>query len=57
MTKKFFPDFTQQDYDKIIDCVEHRQRHYMVGDAVYNELGDLASELKRRRVAARPFAC
>ena len=57
MTQKFFPDFSQQDYDKIIDCVEHRQRHYMVGDAFYNELGDLASELKRRRIAARPFAC
>ena len=57
MTKKFFPDFSQQDYDKIIECVEHRQGHYLVGDAVYNELGALASELKHRRQSARPFAC
>ena len=57
MTTKFFPDFSQQDYDKIIECVEHRQGHYMVGDAVYNELGELVSELKHRRQAARPFAC
>ncbi len=57
MTKKFFPDFSQQDYDKIIECVEHRQGHYTVGDAFYNELGELVEELKHRRQAARPFAC
>ena len=50
--KKFFPDFSQKDYEKIIECVEHRQGHYSVGDAFYNELGDIASELKRRKESA-----
>ena len=57
MTRNFFPDFSQQDYDKIIECVERRQHNYVCGDKVYNELGSIANELKRRRQAARPFAC
>ena len=57
MTSKFFPDFTQKEYDQIIESVEHRQHHFVCGDKVYNELGNIADELKRRRQAARPFAC
>ena len=57
MTKKFFPDFTQQEYDQIIESVERRQHNFVCGDKVYKELGSIADELKRRRQAARPFAC
>jgi|TARA_B100002019_G_scaffold238933_1_gene214183 hypothetical protein len=57
MTKKFFPDFTKQEYDRIIESVERRQHNYVCGDKMYNELGGIAAELKRRQQAARPFAC
>ncbi len=56
MAKDFFPDFTKQDYSKIIEAVERRQHNFVCGDASYNELGKIANELKRRQMAARSFA-
>tara|TARA_R100000030_G_C3163382_1_gene101392 strand:+ start:264 stop:437 length:174 start_codon:yes stop_codon:yes gene_type:complete len=57
MSNNFVPDFTQQEYRKIIDAVERRQRNYICGDASYKELGAIADELKRRSKSAVPFKC
>ena len=57
MTTKFFPDFTQKEYDQIIESVERRQHNYVCGDKVYNELGNIADELKRRQASAIQFKC
>ena len=47
---KFMPDFSQQDYELMIDAIDYRRSHYTVGDAFYNELSDIIEELERRKV-------
>ena len=46
------PDFSKQDYDLIINAVDYRRSHYMVGDAFYNELSDIIIELEKRKEGA-----
>ena len=49
---KFMPDFSQQDYELMINAIDYRRSHYMVGDAFYNELSEIIVELQRRKVGA-----
>tara|TARA_Y100000994_G_scaffold232909_1_gene220512 strand:- start:752 stop:934 length:183 start_codon:yes stop_codon:yes gene_type:complete len=49
---KFMPDFSQQDYELMIDAIDYRRSHYMVGDAFYNELSEIIVELQRRKSGA-----
>jgi len=46
------PDFSQKDYAVIIDALEYKQGHYIPGDRMYNEYGDIINELKRRSQSA-----
>ena len=48
----FMPDFSQKDYAVIIDALEYKQGHYIPGDRMYNEYGDIINELKRRSQSA-----
>ena len=50
----FMPDFSQKDYAVIIDALEYKQGHYIPGDRMYNEYGDIINELKRRSQSAGP---
>ena len=49
---KFMPDFSKKDYAVIIEALEYKQRHYIPGDRMYNEYGDIIQELKRRSQSA-----
>lgn len=49
---KFMPDFSKKDYAVIIEALEYKQGHYIPGDRMYNEYGDIIEELKRRRQSA-----
>ena len=46
------PDFSQQDYELMIDAIDYKRSHYMVGDAFYNELSEIIVELQRRKAGA-----
>jgi len=48
----FMPDFSKKDYEVIIDALEYKQGHYIPGDRMYNEYGDIIKELKRRSQSA-----
>ena len=46
------PDFSKKDYSVIIDALEYKQGHYIPGDRMYNEYGEIIEELKRRSKSA-----
>ena len=49
---KFMPDFSQKDYAVIIDALEYKQGHYIPGDRMHKEYGEIIEELKRRSQSA-----
>lgn len=46
------PDFSKKDYAVIIDALEHKQGHYIPGDKMYNEYGEIIEEMKKRSQSA-----
>ena len=48
----FMPDFSQKDYDLIINALEYKRGYYIHGDRVYNEYGQIIEEMKRRSQSA-----
>jgi hypothetical protein len=49
---KFMPDFSKKDYAVIIEALEYKQGHYVPGDKMYNEYGEIIVEMKRRSESA-----
>ena len=44
----FMPDFSQKDYDLIINALEYKRGHYIPGDKVYNEYGEIIEKEKSK---------